>query len=235
MAFLAIGTCLARAGRFAATSARQHGIVFSRQRVKPLASAIAGRLPADLVAHVLSLVPGPPRVVWSTAHDTMVLLPGWGTPHRLQRLAEIVTTSARFIPQGRLVTAESDGTAIVWDAASGRSVLELRTGAPQLFGVEVLPGGHAVAALGSDGCVVVWSLSSGEVLQRMTLPGAHRALRVLDNDRLPPHYTISLLPLSRRGRAWSLATRTKGLCFSRTLAVAEFPKDTRSRKWPLLR
>src|SRR5262249_24706122 len=73
-----------------------------------------------------------------------------------------------FSPDGkRLATASLDGTAKVWDAASGKEVLTLHQAAQagdsasDVRSVAFSPDGRRLATSGRDGAVVVWDSING--------------------------------------------------------------------------
>jgi WD40 repeat protein len=76
--------------------------------------------------------------------------------------------SVAFSPDGRLLaTASHDGTARLWDIASGTQVklLEGHTGA--VYSVAFSPDGHSVATSGADGLVLVWDVGTGDLLSML--------------------------------------------------------------------
>lgn len=165
---------------------RELGVVLSRPWRAPRAEHFPELL-EELVVHVLALVPGPQRVPWTTeTHDARLLAADGGRPARqLRPPGGSAARIARFFSCGRRVaTAQADGSAAVWDARSGREVSFLDPLAPRLHAMGVMPEGDRVAAIGSDGCVVVRSARSGEMLQRLAVPGEMLQLHALDGDRL---------------------------------------------------
>ena len=72
-----------------------------------------------------------------------------------------------FAPDGkRLATASWDGTAGVWDAATGRQLLSLQHG-PQnqrITAVSFSPNGALLATAGTDGTAQVWDAANGQRL-----------------------------------------------------------------------
>jgi WD40 repeat protein len=76
-----------------------------------------------------------------------------------------------FSPDGkRIITASHDGTARLWDAASGKElhVLEGHDGA--VFGAAFSDTGERVATGGADGKVLVWDAEDGELLAMLDDP-----------------------------------------------------------------
>ena len=61
----------------------------------------------------------------------------------------------------RLITGSSDGTAKVWDAATGRELFSLAAGLGSIYSLALSPDGiHALSAH-QDGSVAVWDISPG--------------------------------------------------------------------------
>jgi WD40 repeat protein len=68
---------------------------------------------------------------------------------------------ALFSPNGRqVITASDDGTARIWDAATGKSLPPLRHEA-RVFGVAVSADGRLVATAGEEGTARVWDAATG--------------------------------------------------------------------------
>jgi WD40 repeat protein len=73
-----------------------------------------------------------------------------------------------FSPDGKqLATASHDGTARVWDAASGNEVKLLQGHTGAVYSVAFSPDGQRVATAGHDGLVLVWDVRSGELLSML--------------------------------------------------------------------
>jgi len=85
-------------------------------------------------------------------------------------------TSMASSPDGRyLATASLDGTAQVWDAATGKLVTTLGgNGAPGLTDVQFSPDGRLVLTTDSQGFVRVWDAGIGEPAAELAAP-AHGA------------------------------------------------------------
>lgn len=78
-----------------------------------------------------------------------------------------------FAPDGQLLaTSGKDGTARVWDAASGRQQMELRGHGGELSSVCISPDGRTLATCGDGGSVRLWDSSTGR--ETATL-GGHSA------------------------------------------------------------
>ncbi len=72
-----------------------------------------------------------------------------------------------FSPDGtRVATASLDGTAKVWDAATGQVLLTLPTGdaaqGPKLYSVAFSPDGQKLATAGAGGAVTIWDATTGK-------------------------------------------------------------------------
>jgi WD40 repeat protein len=76
-----------------------------------------------------------------------------------------------FSPDGHwLATASSDGTAPVWDVASGQALAQVTHG-DEVCGVAFSPDGHWLATASSDGTARVWDVASGQALAQVTHGG----------------------------------------------------------------
>jgi WD40 repeat protein len=70
-----------------------------------------------------------------------------------------------FSPDGkRIVTASHDGTARVWDAASGKALHVLEGHGEPVYAAAFSDEGERVATCAGDGRVFVWDVESGELL-----------------------------------------------------------------------
>ena len=70
-----------------------------------------------------------------------------------------------------LATGSADGTAKVWEVASGRVLLTLNNGRTNpVWSVSWSPDGKRLATAGNDGTVKVWEVSTGPVLLPLNGP-----------------------------------------------------------------
>ena len=84
--------------------------------------------------------------------------------------------AAAWSPDGSLaMTTSGDGTARIWDAASGETTRILRTG--EAFTAAWHPKGHQVLTGSRDGLVRIWDLASGADVVHLRHPGAVRSAR----------------------------------------------------------
>jgi WD40 repeat protein len=75
-----------------------------------------------------------------------------------------------FSPDGsKLATASVDGTAAVWDSATGQALLTLAGHSDRVMDISYDPGGGRLATASTDGTAIVWDAISGEAL--LTLDG----------------------------------------------------------------
>ncbi|HET9905667.1 MAG TPA: TIR domain-containing protein [Anaerolineales bacterium] len=67
----------------------------------------------------------------------------------------------------RLVTASEDGTARIWDAATGEELIALSSHEGAVKDAAFSPDGRLVATAGADGIVMIWDTVTGEQLRSM--------------------------------------------------------------------
>ena len=105
----------------------------------------------------------------SVSHVATALLPAGGAgPVRLLHAADNNTTAFAFSPDGgRLVTGDSDGSARVWNLATGDGT-DLGGGGSAasgtIYGAAYDPGGDTVAVWAYDGSVRLWDGTTAESL-----------------------------------------------------------------------
>jgi WD40 repeat protein len=86
--------------------------------------------------------------------------------------------SASWSPEGeRIVTAGWDGSATIWDAATGDQLLSF-TGHGQLNGARWSPNGKRIATSDNSGMVKIWDANTG--LELLGFKTAHPFLFTLD-------------------------------------------------------
>jgi len=77
-----------------------------------------------------------------------------------------------FTPDGRhVVSASSDGTLRLWDAAACTPVRVLRGHLEEVNGCSVSPDGAWLASVSGDGGILVWSLPAGDCLMALRVDG----------------------------------------------------------------
>jgi WD40 repeat protein len=87
-----------------------------------------------------------------------------------------VLSAAMSADEKRVVTASDDGTARVWDAASGQVLATLDAGTRRVFGAQLSPTDDDLALTWDDGGVVrLWSVS--DAAERTTLAAPQGAVR----------------------------------------------------------
>ena len=80
-----------------------------------------------------------------------------------------------FMPDGkRLVTAGQDGTARVWDVASGQQLLTLAGNTSTVTSVSASPDGKRIASSGYDGTLKIWDAAPGRELLTLTATFRYR-------------------------------------------------------------
>jgi len=78
--------------------------------------------------------------------------------------------AAAFSPDDQVIaTASDDGTAILWNAASGKRIGVLKAGPGSLTDIDWSVKGEFVAASAQDNMVYVWNAKSQELIERLKL------------------------------------------------------------------
>jgi WD40 repeat protein len=77
-------------------------------------------------------------------------------------------TGADATPDGKLIaTASVDGIARIWDAESGRLVVQLFGNSKQLYGIGFRKDGKAVITAGEDGIARIWDITTGQQIDQL--------------------------------------------------------------------
>jgi len=133
-----------------------------------------------------------------------------------------------FSPDGALVaTASLDGTAKVWDAATGKELLMLHpTGASadtpgKLYTVAFRPDGKQLAIGGEAGVIILWSVTTGEELLSLHEIGEPSAVFALAFS--PDGARLAAASADGTVRVWELATSQVSLALSINITP---PPDT---------
>jgi WD40 repeat protein len=89
-----------------------------------------------------------------------------------------------FSPDGKHVaTASRDQTARVFDAATGRTVAELRGSGSDVTAVAFNPSGTLVATASTDETARIWEATTGDLVARYRLPDEVTAVTFGSNGR----------------------------------------------------
>ncbi|GJF00339.1 WD40 repeat domain-containing protein [Phanerochaete sordida] len=95
--------------------------------------------------------------------DTVVAVLDCRTGGRIATLRKQDICCMAFSPSGnRIATGSGDGSACVWDAASGKALLELKEHTALVWEVAFSPDGGEVATASGDGTVVTCNPHTGE-------------------------------------------------------------------------
>lgn len=95
-----------------------------------------------------------------------------------------ITALRLSLDGARLATASLDGTARIWDLATGQELLRLAH-PDQVTAAAFTPDGRQLVTGSRDGQVITWDAASGEQLRAMQLPAGVTALAVSpDNQTL---------------------------------------------------
>lgn len=77
-----------------------------------------------------------------------------------------VINAASFSPDGsRVITADSSGTALLWDAQAGKQLVQLNGHQKSLTGATFSPDGHTVLTASLDSTAKLWNVEQGTCVQ----------------------------------------------------------------------
>jgi WD40 repeat protein/tRNA A-37 threonylcarbamoyl transferase component Bud32 len=94
-------------------------------------------------------------------------------------LSTVTADNVAFSPDGRRILSESDGTAKLWDAATGRDLLTLRT--PRIAKCQFSPDGQAIISARPDGTLIRYEAATpAEVAVSETAERRARVRRLTD-------------------------------------------------------
>jgi WD40 repeat protein/tetratricopeptide (TPR) repeat protein len=100
-------------------------------------------------------------------NDTVVLLPGEGTPLRLSGHRDVVYDLA-FSPDGsRIVSASKDGSAIAWELPSGKQQKVLDKDAAPMMAVAYSADGKTIATTSEGKSIKLWRDGTWELLREI--------------------------------------------------------------------
>jgi WD40 repeat protein/serine/threonine protein kinase len=129
----------------------QGGSVAYDARGERIASVVSGPAPGE------TALPGEVRI-WNGR--TGELLNTFHGPSTIQRLA--------FHPNGKsLALGGSDGSVMMWDAASGKELWRRPAHEQAVLAIALSPDGRTVASASADRTVKVWNSTTGEVVQEL--------------------------------------------------------------------
>ena len=116
------------------------------------------------------------------------------------------TNSLVYTEDGsRLVTGNADGTAKVWDAATGQELFTLAGGTRSINSLAISPDAmHALSAHG-DGQVRIWDISPTGSHEWWAVFPAYRGHISLDGEHLATAYPTSELTGESRFQLWALS------------------------------
>lgn len=166
-------------------------------------------------------------LVAASAYEA-VLLDLDGTPLRAYHGHEWWVNDVRFDSSGeRVVTASSDGTAMIWPVAGERPPLVLRGHSGEVLEAQFSPDGRSVATASKDFTVKLWNAATGECLDTLEgHAGEVRGLCFSSDGRL-----LASASSDRTVRVWELTGATSVAVLTghlgEVLSVDFAPDDTR--------
>jgi len=115
----------------------------------------------------------------------------------------------QFSPNGKvLAVAYVDGSVGLWDVASGRSLLERKTTAEEIYTLDWTPAGDVLATAGLKGKITLWDASKLSILKELEAPEWVIRVRFSpDGSRLFSAGGTSLPSADRKVTIWGLAGR----------------------------
>mmetsp|Transcript_118554 Transcript_118554/g.382729 ORF Transcript_118554/g.382729 Transcript_118554/m.382729 type:complete len:432 (+) Transcript_118554:95-1390(+) len=162
----------------------------------------------EVPAAVPKLPPESPDVAPHSEHlpqPTLVrALAGHGLVARCGAVVPFPIRAACVFPGGsRLITSGEDGTARVWDAASGEQLVLLNCHRAGVLGTVVFKDGHRVLTTGADGTACVWDIDKG--MQVARLEG--HSTPVTGGAVYPSGERVITMGLDGSGRIWDIRTQ----------------------------
>ena len=119
-----------------------------------------------------------------------------------------IPRAVAFSPDGKiLATADSDGTARLWDVATRRQIgAPIRVRRARVLGVAFSPGGKVLATADSDGTSRLWNVATR---RRVGAPFKVGRTRVLGVAFSPAGKILATAGAGGRARLWDVATRRR--------------------------
>ena len=106
-------------------------------------------------------------------------------------------------PDGtRLLTGSSEGEVCVWDAADGASTATMRVSDDEVYGLDVLPGGEGLLAVGAGNAVQQWDLNRTTLIAQAAITIAQGGIVFGGSHRNP----------AGKAYVFGFATRGRALC-----------------------